>query len=62
MTSQELKDLSYKKLEELTGYYGGTNLKDIIDCFKVRGWSGNQDFEAIFVVGKHGKVDIKKLT
>ena len=61
MTAQELKDLSYEALEQTTGYYGSTKLKDCADSFQVRGWSGKNNFDATFVVDKNGKVDIKKL-
>ena len=61
ITAQELEDLSYEKLEQKTGYYGSTKLIDCADMFKVRGWSGKNSFDAMFVVGESGKVDIKKL-
>ena len=61
ITSRELKDLYYEKLEQITGYYGSTKLIDCVDAFNVRGWSGKNNFDAIFVVDKSGKVEIKKL-
>ena len=61
MTSRELKDLSYEKLEQKTGYYGSTKLIDCADAFQVRGWSGKNNFDAIFVVDESGKVEIKKV-
>ena len=62
ITSRELKNLSYEKLEQKTGYYGSTKLIDCADAFKVRGWSGKNNFDATFVVDKSGKVEIKKLS
>ena len=61
ITAQELKDLSYEELEQTTGYYGSTKLTDCADAFKVRGWSGNNNFDATFVVSENGNVEIKKL-
>ena len=56
VSAQELKGLSYKKLRKYTG------CKDITKYFfKIRGWSGNNDFDGIFVVGKMRKVEIKKI-
>ena len=61
VTAQELKDLSYEKLEQKTGYYGSTKLIDCADAFKVRGWSGKNNFDATLVIGESGKIEIKKL-
>ena len=61
ITAQELKDLSYEELEQTIGYYGSTKLKDCVNVFKVRGWSGNDNFDATFVVSENGNVEIKKL-
>lgn len=61
ITAEELKGLSYEALEQTTGYYGSTKLKDCVDSFKVRGWSGNSDFDAIFVINECGEVTIKKV-
>ena len=60
VTAEELKDLSYEELEQTTGYYGSTKLKDCVNTFKVRGWSGNDNFDATFVVSENGNVEIKK--
>ena len=62
ITAQELKDLSYEKLEQKTGYYGSTKLIDCADMFKVRGWSGKNSFDAMFVVSESGKIEIKKFS
>ena len=61
ITAQELKGLSYEKLEQKIGYYGSAKLKECADSFKVRGWSGNDNFDATFVVSENGNVEIKKL-
>ena len=61
VTAQELKDLSYEKLEQKTGYYGSTKLIDCADMFKVRGWSGKNSFDAMFIVSESGKIEIKKV-
>ena len=61
ITSQELEDLSYENLEQKTGYYGSTKLIDCADAFKIRGWSGKNNFDATLVIGESGKIGIKKL-
>ena len=56
VSAQELKGVSYKKLKKYIG------CKDITKYFfKIRGWSGNNDFDGIFVVGKMRKIEIKKI-
>ncbi len=57
--AQELKELSYETLEQHTGYYGMAKLKDIADSFKVRGWSQDANFDAIFIIDTCGKIAIK---
>ena len=61
ITSQELEDLSYENLKQKTGYYGSTKLIDCADAFKIRGWSGKNNFDATLVIGESGKIEIKKL-
>ena len=62
ITSQELEDLSYENLEQKTGYYGSTKLRDCADMFKVRGWSGKNSFDSMFVVSESGRIEIKKFS
>ena len=62
ITSQELEDLSYENLKQRTGYYGSTKLIDCADAFKIRGWSGKNDFDATLVIGESGKIEIKKFS
>ena len=62
VTAQELKDLSYEKLEQKTGYYGSIKLRDCADMFKVRGWSSKNNFDAMFVVSENEKIEIKKFS
>ena len=62
ITAQELKDLSYEKLEQKTGYYGSTKLIDCADAFKIRGWSGKNNLDAMFIVSESGKIEIKKFS
>ena len=59
--AKELLDLSYEKLEQITGYYGLTKLLSIVDAFKVRGWNSQHNFDAIFVRDDKGNILIKKL-
>lgn len=61
ITSEELNDLSYEKLEQFSGYYGLTKLLEVADCFKVRGWNNSNNFDAEFVCKTNGCVSIKKL-
>jgi hypothetical protein len=59
--AQELQDLSYEALEQFTGYYGMSKLKDIADSFKVRGWHTEANFDAKFIIDEFGNITIKKL-
>lgn len=45
----ELPGLSYATLEQNTGYFGETKLFHMVDNFKVRGWSKQNDFDGYFV-------------
>lgn len=56
----ELADISYPKLERLTGYYGATKLYEIADSFKIRGWNKDSNFDAVFVFKKDGTIIIQK--
>lgn len=60
ITAEELNVLSYEFLEQDTGYFGITKLFQIADRFKVRGWSGKNDFDGQFVK-KDGKIEIYKI-
>lgn len=61
ITLQELSTLSYEYLEQRSGYYGVTKLKDVVDSFKVRGWDPCNNFDAIFVEDECGKTTLLKL-
>ena len=50
ISAQELSKLSYDFLEQDTGYYGLTKLFQIVDHFRVRGWSKKNDFDGYFVM------------
>ena len=56
----ELKDLSYAKLEQSTGYYGFTKLLDVADSFKIRGWERRNNWNAVFVQEPDGTVAIQQ--
>ncbi len=56
----ELQDLSYEKLEQLTGYYGSTKLLDVADSFKVRGWSYKYNFDFTFLRDANRTITINK--
>ena len=58
--AQELQELSYETLEQYTGYYGITKLKEIIDSFKVRGWKTDANFDAKLIIDEFGNVTIQK--
>ena len=49
ISAQKLSHLSYDDLEQDTGYYGITKLFQIVDHFKIRGWSKKNDFDGYFV-------------
>ena len=61
ITAQELERLSYEKLEQHTGYWGITKLKQMADAFKVRGWNPNRNFDAVFVINNGESVTIQKI-
>ena len=60
ITTHELSELSYEFLEQRSGYYGSTKLKDVVDSFKVRGWDPCNDFDATFVYDDNGEITIVK--
>ena len=49
ITSFDLDNLSYEFLEKYAGDFGRTNLFRFVDSFKVRGWTGKNDFDGYFV-------------
>jgi len=49
INASDLNDLSYEFLERDTGYYGEEKLFDLVDRFKVRGWTKKNDFDGHFV-------------
>ena len=59
ISAQELENLSYDYLEQDTGYYGLTKLFQIVDHFKIRGWSKKNDFDGYFVE-KDNTIQIEK--
>ncbi len=60
ISAQELRNLSYDYLEQETGYYGLTKLFQIVDHFRVRGWSKKNDFDGYFVM-KDNTIQIDKI-
>ena len=60
ISAQELSNLSYDYLEQDTGYYGLTKLLQIVDHFKISGWSKKNDFDGYFVK-KGDTVQIDKI-
>ena len=60
ISAQELSKLSYDFLEQDTGYYGLTKLFQIVDHFRVRGWSKKNDFDGYFVM-KDDTIQIDKI-
>ncbi len=57
ISADELKNLSYELLEDDTGYYAMTKLYEVADRFKLRGWSGKNDFDGFFVE-RDGEIQI----
>ena len=49
INASDLDRLSYEFLEKYTGYFGREKLFRIANNFKVRGWSGENDFDGYFV-------------
>ncbi|MBR6768023.1 MAG: hypothetical protein IKM34_00870 [Clostridia bacterium] len=60
ISAKELSNLSYDYLEQDTGYYGITKLFQIVDHFKIRGWSRKNDFDGCFVE-KGNTIQIDKI-
>ncbi len=56
----ELQDLSYEKLEQFTGYYGLTKLRDVADSFKIRGWDSFKNFDYTITCEANGAIIINK--
>ena len=49
INASDLDRLSYEFLEKYTGFFGREKLFRIANNFKVRGWSGENDFDGYFV-------------
>ena len=56
----ELQGLSYQRLEQLTGYYGSTKLKEVADSFKIRGWDSKNNFDYTISCEVNGNISINK--
>ena len=61
ISAAELDDLSYERLAQYMKTWGINNLLDYANSFKLRGWHGNYNFDAVFVVDENGMPTIKKL-
>ena len=58
--AEELHELTYKKLEQFTGYYGSTKLLDVADSFKIRSWDGKNNGDYTMSLEENGSVVINK--
>ena len=59
--TEELQGLTYKKLEQFTGYYGLTKLLDVVDSFKIRSWDGKNNFDYTMICEENGNVVINQI-
>lgn len=59
--TEELQGLTYKKLEQFTGYYGLTKLLDVADSFKIRSWDGKNNFDYTMICEENGNVVINQI-
>ena len=59
--TEELQGLTYKKLEQFTGYYGLTKLLDVVDSFKIRSWDGKNNFDYTIICEENGNVVINQI-
>ena len=59
--TEELQGLTYKKLEQFTGYYGLTKLLDVVDSFKIRCWDGKNNFDYTMICEENGNVVINQI-
>ena len=60
LDAQEVRELSYDMLARFLGCFGASELIDVADSFKVRGWAQDGDFDAKFITGEMGKVILVK--
>ena len=58
--SKELDEITYKELEQCTGYYGTIKLLNIVDFIKIRGRNIESNFDAVLVLEKDGTIIIEK--
>lgn len=58
--AEELQELAYEKLEQFTGYYGLTKLRDVADSFKIRGWDSKNNFDCTITCETNGSIAINK--
>ena len=59
--AKELQGLTYKKLEQFTGYCGLTKLLDVVDSFKIRSWDGKNNFDYTMIREENGNVVINQI-
>ena len=57
--TEKLADMSYEKLEQLTGFCGATKLYHVADSFKARGWNESNSFDAVLPNDSCGKIIIR---
>ncbi len=58
--AKKLQDLTYEKLEKITGYYGLTKLWEVADSFKTRGWDSKNNFDYTIICEANGTIAINK--
>ncbi len=58
ISALDLSNLSYEFLEQYAGYFGRKKLFHMVDSFKVRGWTGKNDFDGC-LVKKDGEIHIE---
>ena len=58
---EQLRNLTYEKLEQFTGYYCSKKLMDVADSFKIRGWDSRNNSDFVFVHDTSGAVEINKV-
>lgn len=49
INASDLDHLSYAFFEQYAGYFGRTKFIHMVDNFKIRGWTGKNDFDGYFV-------------
>lgn len=57
ISKEELENLSYDSLASM--FYGVDVLKELVNCFKIRGFNKEDNYDAKFIMEENGKINIE---